>query len=209
GLTALLARQVRPWAAAAAVLAVLSAAVTSGVAVTGRPLATSGLPRHAVGADPRHAMPSGAIEAGRWLRDNSDPHDVVATNSHCRPDIGGCDSRDFWLAAYSERKVVLEGWSYTGQSLASGGVWDGILARTTFWDPDLLRENDAVFYSPTAASVGAFCRRHDVRWLVSVARTQQPTEIHRNRLIEANPALANYATKRYATGDITIYEVTG
>lgn len=44
-------------------------------------------------------MPAGAAEAGRWLRAHFDPRDVVATNSHCRLSVAGCDSRDFWLSA--------------------------------------------------------------------------------------------------------------
>ena len=112
GLAALLSRRARPWAAAAIVLAVLSAAVTSGIAVTGRPLLTAGgLPRHQVGPDPRTAIPAGAITAGRWLRDHSAPRDVVATNSHCRSDIGGCRKRDIWLAAYADWQIVLDGGS--------------------------------------------------------------------------------------------------
>ncbi len=69
--------------------------------------------------------------------------------------------------------------------------------------PDLLATNDAVFYRPTASHVANFTRQHHMRWLVSVARIQLPTEMQRNRLVDANPGLAAFATERFSTGDIT------
>lgn len=210
----LIARRVRlgrTYTLAVVAVLVLATAVGSGVVVGAKPVwrgVTAGSPqRFAGGADPRQAMPAGAIEAGRWLRDHSDPLDVVATNSHCRADVGGCDSRDFWLAAYSERQIVVEGWSYTEQAFETGGLWDGTLARSTFWDQPLLTANDDVFYAPTAANVAGFSKAHGVRWLVSVATTQTPTEIQRTELVTASPQLGRYATERYRDGAITIYEV--
>jgi hypothetical protein len=107
-----------------------------------------------------------------------------------------CDSRDFWVAAYAERQVVVEGWSYTEPALSSGGLYDGTLARSTFWDPDLLAENDAIFYAPSAAGVADFTRDHRVRWLVAVGP-------------KVSPNLVRYATPRYRSGDVQIYQVAG
>ncbi|GAB1644582.1 hypothetical protein [Krasilnikovia sp. MM14-A1259] len=201
----------RRYALGTAVIMVLATAVTTGL-VGATPLwdgLTSGEPqRKMLVTDARYAMPRGAIKAGRWLRDHSDPLDVVATNSHCRSNVGGCDSRDFWLAAYSERQVVVEGWSYTEQAFETGGLWDGTLARSVFWDQPLLAANDAMFYQPTAANVADFTRAHHVRWLVAVRKTQSPIEIIKNRHVTASPDLGRYATPRFHAGDITIYEVT-
>jgi hypothetical protein len=213
---ALIARRLRLgrlYTLAAVVVLVLSTAVGSGVAVGAKPiwrgLVSDSPQRFANGPDPRQAMPAGAIEAGRWLRDNSDPLDVVATNSHCRADVGGCDSRDFWLAAYSERQIVVEGWSYTEQAFETGDLWDGTLARSTFWDQALLTANDDVFYRPTAANVAEFARAHGVRWLVAVRKAQAATESRKTRLLTVSPDLGKFATERYRAGDIAIYEVTG
>jgi hypothetical protein len=199
------------YAVAIVSLVVLSTAVTSGFTGGGKNIwqaVTSGKSqRYSAGPDPRYAMPRGAIEAGRWLRDHSDPLDVVATNSHCRADIGGCDSRDFWLAAYSERQVVLEGWSYTEQALGTGELWGGTLARSTFWDQPLLAANDAVFYSPTAANVASFTQAHDVKWLIAVKKTQSATEIVKNKPVVANPELGKFATERFRAGDVIVYQV--
>ncbi|WP_433363055.1 hypothetical protein ACQPZX_31425 [Actinoplanes sp. CA-142083] len=151
-------------------------------------------------------MPAGVAEAGRWLRDHSAPGDRVATNSHCRLGGNGCDSRDFWLSAYSERHVVLEGWSYTEPAFASGGLWDYTLAGSPFWDPALLAANDEIFYHPTAANVAAFTQAHQVRWLVAVGTIPDPARgVKRN--LHASPALAQFAEERFRAGEITVYQV--
>lgn len=191
GAVVVLARRQRlgraPTAAAVAVL-VLSVAVTSGV--VGARSIVKGFAAGTVRSVP--TMPDGAMRAGRWLRQHSAPTDIVATNSHCRTNVTGCDSRDFWLAAYAERRVVLQGWSYTERAFATGGLYDGTLARSRFWDPALLAANDAVFTAPTAASVASFTRAHGVRWLVAVGPA---------------PALARYATERFTAGRVTVFEV--
>ena len=132
----------------------------------------------------------------------------MATNSHCRYGGNGCDSRDFWLAAYAERQVLVEGWSYTEPALSSGGLWDWTLAGSPFWDQALLTANDQVFYQPTAANVAAFAKAHGVRWLVAVGTIPDPARGVKANL-HASPDLAKYATPRFHAGDITIYEVTG
>lgn len=197
-------RLTRRLALAAAVLPMLAGTVASGVLsnVPNIGLLASGRSlRGQTGYGAVEAMPPGAVEAGRWLREHSDPHDVVATNSHCRRDVPGCDSRDFWLAAYSERQIVVEGWSYTEPAFETGGLWDGTLARSTFWDQPLLAANDAVFYQPNARNVAAFTAQHHVRWLVAVDHADAITGAEPDR------ALGRYAIERYDAGDITVYEV--
>ncbi|MGX6602500.1 hypothetical protein ACWKSP_10250 [Micromonosporaceae bacterium Da 78-11] len=205
------ARLGRVYTVGALVVVVLATAVTSGVAGLDnyvRVVASGSELRNQEIEKAPHAMPKGAIKAGRWLRDHSAPGDVVATNSHCRTNIPGCDSRDFWLAAYSERQVVLEGWSYTEQAFETGGLWDRTLAYSKFWDPQLLAANDAVFYQPSAANVASFTGEHGVRWLVAVRSTVSPDPTVR-KPVSASPALAQFATERFRAGNVTIYEVAG
>jgi hypothetical protein len=204
-------RFARPYALGLAVIMVLVTTVTTGLAVGAKPLWTALASGHSqrlqiAEATPR-AMPPGAIKASRWLRDHSDPLDVVATNSHCRQDMAGCDSRDFWLAAFSERQILIEGWSYTETSLEQGPIWDGILAHTVFWNQPLLAANDAIFYRPTAADVAGFTAAHHVKWLVAVEHVQDPTVIRKTHKLTANPELSRYATERFHSGDVTIYQV--
>jgi hypothetical protein len=105
-------------------------------------------------------MPRSRIEAARWTRDHSSPHDVVATNAHCLQVVNGwCDARSFWLSAYSERRVLVEGWAFAPRVAALG-------AYTPFWDQDLLRRNDAAFTAPTVEGLRDLRVRYGVRWLV-------------------------------------------
>jgi hypothetical protein len=134
--------------------------------------------------------------AARWLKDNSNRSDLIATNAHCSIRRGEtCDSRHFWIAALSERKLLVEGWSYTNHanriSVATGKSY----SQVPFWDKDLLAVNDAVFTSPSVATVERL-RRSGVRWLFA------------DRLAgEVSPELMQYVRLRHATADVTIYEI--
>jgi hypothetical protein len=197
--------------AAAVVILLMSAAVTSGV-IDNRKIVQALADRSQldqIRSDAPIAMPPGAVEAGRWLRAHSHPRDVVATNSHCRRDVVGCDSRDFWLAAFSERTVVVEGWSYTEAAFATGGLWDFTLSRSKFWDQPLLAANDAVFYAPTEQNVRDFTGKHRVRWLVAVDNAKDPTGRGETRRPVDHQDLSRIATERYRSGDVTVYQVAG
>lgn len=108
-------------------------------------------------------MPASRVEAARWVRAHSAPDDVVATNVHCRLVVNGyCDARSFWLSAYAERPVLLEGWSFAPRMVSRPGG-----AYAPFWDPELVRANDEVFTAPTPAALAGLRDRHGVRWLVA------------------------------------------
>ncbi|MFC7527233.1 hypothetical protein [Actinoplanes sp. GCM10030250] len=200
----------RPQTVAVLALTVASLAVTTGV-INSKPiwerLVSGESQKDIVAPGNVFAMPPGAIAASRWVRDHSDPRDLVATNSHCRTGFNFCDSRDFWLAAYSERQVILEGWSYTEPAFATGGLWDRTLYRSKFWKPKLLAANDKVFTDPTAERVAAFTAKHNVRWLVAVSPTPIPDPLRKGET-SASPELGRYATERFKSGNVTVYEVT-
>jgi hypothetical protein len=181
--------------AAAAVAFLLPALVTGGAGVTNLVrVGTSGPLRNAVAAPA--TIPVGAVEAGLWLNAHSATNDLVATNSHCRrARASWCDSRDFWLAAFSQRQVLVEGWSYTDRALDSGPLFSDAFATSPFWDPALLARNDAVFYQPTAQDVASFATETGVRWLVAVGPN-------------VSPALGTYASLRYHAGAVSIYQVS-
>jgi hypothetical protein len=139
-----------------------------------------------------------APEAGaaRWLRKNSKPGELVATNAHCiiqRDEL--CDSRHFWIAALSERPVLVEGWSYSNQanriSLATG-VNPSLIP---YWSEEELATNDAAFTSPSVAVIERL-RRIGVRWLYAD-----------NRAGTVSPELKQFVRLRHATLDATIYEI--
>ncbi|GII62477.1 hypothetical protein Skr01_25620 [Sphaerisporangium krabiense] len=128
---------------------------------------------HAVTAE-SDAVPEGALAAARWLRDHSAPGDLVATNSHChwgRRDP--CDAGQFWAAALTERRVLVEGWRYTtpvNDRWRPGQDYRYL----PFWDPGLLRRNDAAINTADAAALGALRDRHHVRWLLVDRRLTGP-----------------------------------
>ncbi|MGW7687141.1 hypothetical protein ACWGID_40750 [Kribbella sp. NPDC054772] len=139
-----------------------------------------------------------AAEAGaaRWLRRNSAPGDLIATNAHCIIQREGvCDSRHFWLAALSERPVLIEGWSYSNQANRIALTNDGNPSLIPYWDSAQLVANDIVFKSPTPAAIERL-RQAGVRWLYADHRAG-----------EVSPALRNFVRLRHATLDATIYEL--
>jgi hypothetical protein len=145
---------------------------------------------------PPERVPYGGYEASRWIRDHSDVNDRLATNSHCtahnNPKL--CDARNFWLAAYAERRVLVEGWAYTPTANKIPGV-KAILGP--YWNQNLLQLNDAAFTKPTPEVLGQLRQQYGVRWLVvDVGVNRAPAELQR------------LAQKRFSSGGIEVYELT-
>jgi hypothetical protein len=128
-------------------------------------------------------------EAGRWVRDHSAPDDVVATNSHCALPTQECDvAQSFWLSAYAERSVLIEGWAFAPRVQATPAA--------PFWDSDLFALNEDAFYHPSPEGLRAMHDAHRVRYLV-VARD----------VARESPDLATMAKRVYDNGDIAVYEL--
>jgi hypothetical protein len=139
---------------------------------------------------PRRQIPAGGAEAARYIRSHSKVTDRLATNSHCTPVYTKtCDTRNFWLSAYAERRVLVEGWAYTNtaQSRANG----------SFWDRPLLRANDAIFLTPDRAELENFRTEYGVRWLVFDTNVSHPSAELRRLL-----------PRRYASGSVEVFELT-
>jgi hypothetical protein len=135
------------------------------------------------------AVPGDGITAARWLRDHSDPNDPVATNLHCQGPAEvspTCDHLNFWVAAYSERRVLVEGWAYTSKASDP---------EAAFWDPPLLAANDIAFTDPSAAADAKLYDTYGVRWLFADLR------------IASLESIGRYADLRYRNGDFAVYEL--
>ncbi len=136
-------------------------------------------------------MPRSQVDVARWVRDHSDPSDVIATNRHCWRMLSRgtvCDSRTFWLSAYAERRVLIEGWGFAPRITGD--------YRQPFWDQALLAANDAAVSAPTAEGLRDLYARHGVRWLVV------------DRAVAAESAqLATLATKVYDSGPFAVYQL--
>ncbi|MFD9406897.1 hypothetical protein ACFWBN_07705 [Streptomyces sp. NPDC059989] len=148
-------------------------------------------------------LPGSQVQAARWIREHSEPSDVLATNSHCwqereDPDATGarCDNnRSWWLSAYSERSVLIEGWAYAPKAIAlSGG---GTAYYGPFWDQDLFRLNEDAVYRPTAAILSRLHDEYHVRYVVA----------HRPSGAES-PLLGGLAKKVYDSGTTAVYELS-
>ena len=133
-------------------------------------------------------LPKSRVDAARWVRDHSDPDDVLATNVHCLvgEPLSTCDSRSFWLSAYAERSVLVEGWAFAPRMAAVG--------LGPFWDPEKLKLNDEAFSAPTAELLARLRDEHAVRWLV-VDRAVSPE----------SPLLATLAELSYDNGRMAVY----
>jgi hypothetical protein len=61
-----------------------------------------------------YSITVGTAKIAKYLQDNSDKNDLIATNRHCAgaEENQTCTARQFALSALSERRVLLEGWSY-------------------------------------------------------------------------------------------------
>lgn len=148
-------------------------------------------------ADPgRSALPSGTRRAARWLRDNSDPDDLVATNAHCRRSRKKCDNLHFWFSAFSERRFLVEGWGFTAKANAMYGDDGSPPVYAPFWDQALLAANDQVFSDPGAAAVERLRREYAVRWLFVDEDASR-----------VSPELGRYAVLRFRAGKCAIYQL--
>jgi hypothetical protein len=141
-------------------------------------------------------IPADGITAARWLRENSEPDDLAATNRHCLQDRadGRCDARHFWVSAFSERRVLVEGWAYTETAFRIGtapGVDDRIIP---FWDQTRLAENDRAFTEP-AEGVAPLRDRAGVRWLFADLGRADAA------------ALDKHALLRFRAGEFAVYEL--
>jgi len=70
------------------------------------------------------------------------------------------------MAAYSERTMLVEGWSYVDWSTVGKATPPGQNhIHGNFWDPRRLGDNDAALRNPTQDNVQRLRQEYGVRWL--------------------------------------------
>ncbi|MFI5867443.1 hypothetical protein [Streptomyces sp. NPDC051546] len=144
-------------------------------------------------------LPASQVDAARWVRAHSGPQDVLATNSHgwewnLSHGPSSENTRSFWLSAYSERSVLIEGWAYAPRLVAltqGASAYDG-----PFWDQTLFKVNEAAIYQPTEGILRQLHDEYRVRYIV-VLRTMG-TE---------SPHLAELAEKVFDNSQVGIYQI--
>jgi hypothetical protein len=136
-------------------------------------------------------------QAALWLKDNTAPGDLIATNAHCvMKNSSGCDARHFWISALSERHVLVEGWGYTNtinNLVASTGKSANGLP---FWDEQRLQDNDQAFTSPTRDNLRLLKQKYGVHWLYA-----DPGQTAVSHNLDA------LATLRFKAPDALVYEL--
>jgi hypothetical protein len=142
------------------------------------------------------AVPQGILTAGRWLRSHSDPNQLVATNSHCLWGYENpCDTRHAWVAALTERRMLVEGWMYTptnNDRWHRGQRVDSL----PFWDAERIRLNDVAFSRPSWPALRQLRERYGVRWLFVDERRA-----------DVSPHIGDVATLRFRSGDYAVYQI--
>jgi hypothetical protein len=107
-----------------------------------------------------YSITVGTAKIAKYLQDNSDKNDLIATNRHCAgpEENQTCTARQFALSALSERRVLLEGWSYTTCPLA-----EPILNK--YWKEDFWKLNQDFLINPNNQNWELF-QKSGVDWLV-------------------------------------------
>jgi hypothetical protein len=107
-----------------------------------------------------YSISIGTAQIAKYLQDQSNKNDLIATNRHCAgpEENQTCTARQFALSALSERRVLLEGWSYTTCPLS-----EPILNK--YWKEDFWKLNQDFFINPNAQNWMAF-QQTGVDWLV-------------------------------------------
>ena len=139
----------------------------------------------------------GGIQAARWLRDHSDPDAIVATNAHCRiPNGHPCDHRTTWISGFTERQMLIEGWSYTSRTDTEGKKQGHTTPYVDYWKPRVLADNDRVFQHPTKAAVARLHDHYGVDWLFADKRAGVDMA-----------GLQRVAKLRYRNGSYAVFEI--
>jgi hypothetical protein len=127
-----------------------------------------------------------------WLRENTDPDDVLAVNNHSlHPD--NSDSKYFYYSAFAQRRVALESWDYTAQAVATG-LFSVDSNHTPFFRRLTLA--NLAFGVTDESAIHSLARDYQVKYLVV-------DKVHR----AAAPALGNVTRHVFGDGDIDVYEI--
>ena len=137
-----------------------------------------------------YSISIGTYEIANYLKKVSNKNDLIATNRHCAglEENQTCTARQFALSALSERRVFLEGWSYTICPLA-----EPILNQ--YWKKDSWKVNQDFFIAPNTENFEVL-RQSGVDWFV---------------VDTTRPSVSNYeqfAELVKTSGSISLWKVT-
>jgi len=166
---------------------------------------STGVARTRAEAPPSMATVMGDdVRAARWLRDHTTADTVVATNRHCvhgqvfpglGPKPARCDVLSFWISAWTERRVLVEGWAFGHRAVELEKENGVTYKRQPFWNQALLKANDGFFSAPTAAKAAVLCRYGATYAILD--RRYQPSL----------PSLDEVAERVHSTSTVEIYRL--
>lgn len=131
----------------------------------------------------------GTQAVGDYLRANSSPDDVLISNRHCvgPEENNPCHARIFALSALAERRVLVEGWSYTTCPLSEPLI-------NSFWDDELFNLNQKVVNNPDLASIQKISR-YGANWIII------------DRLRPAAADFSEFASLQFSKGDMEVWKI--
>ena len=137
-----------------------------------------------------YSISLGTYEIANYLRKESSKNDLIATNRHCAglEENQTCTARQFALSALSERRVFLEGWSYTTCPLS-----EPILNK--YWKEDSWKVNQDFFIAPNDENFEVL-RKSGIDWFV---------------VDSTRPSVSNYepfAELVKTSGSVSLWKVT-
>ena len=106
---------------------------------------------------------------------------LVATNVHCRSirTTPFCDSRSFWVAAYTASPVDIGAWGYSNSARVRHMVGGRSYLAQPYYDEAAFRQNETAFRHPTATNL-AELKKRGVRFLYADRRASSVS----NELLE-------------------------
>lgn len=152
----------------------------------------------------RPALKNPTLEGGRpltpelygaltWIRDETSPQSVIAVNKQ----VTETGPYEFNYGAFSERRVFLAGWGYSGDYsdrhplTASSGVTSNPYAER-------LERNEAAFERPDRSDLEMLSEQFGVHYLVVDQVNGYPADL---------PALGRAATVVYQAPGVSVFEL--
>jgi hypothetical protein len=149
--------------------------------------------------NPGQAIDHDWVRAAEYIREVSDPTDVVLTNVLCAAgssQSAHCDNRVFWVSAYSERRTLLSGSGYTVSAnrvaLETGSATPWTLPH---WDAARLDRVRSFLREPSPRAAAALADE-GVRWVL-IVDGHEPTSSSIDRVADV----------RFTLGEAQVYEM--
>ncbi|MDX6409528.1 MAG: hypothetical protein QOE13_2599 [Gaiellaceae bacterium] len=135
----------------------------------------------------------GLYQGLTWIRANTTTNAVLAVNNYRQGNSQHGPATYFYYAAFSERRVFLEGWLFT--SAAWNILGEDALTSKRIPFPERFRLNEAVFKHADQKALKILVRKYGVRYLVDdkAQGNATPALAHLGKVAFSNPAVTVYA----------------